>query len=292
MAVVLALAAAASWGASDFLGGLAGRRAREDVSVSVSMASHVVGLVGLTIIAAIVGGSGMDARAFAFSAGAGIGGAVGVALLYRGLAIGKMGVVAPITGAGAAALPVVVGVASGEAPTPLAWVGVLIAVVAIVLVSREPTPVHDGVGPPEDGAFRGLATPGIKEAIGSGLGFGTIFVLLDRTPEVAGLWPLVPMKVTSIVLLAGFGIATTRSLVPPRIVWPLIVGTGLLDNAANVAYLLATRKGLLALVAVLSSMYPVITVVLARFVLDERLARHQLLGLGLAGAAVVLIGAG
>lgn len=292
MAVVLALAAAASWGASDFLGGLAGRRAREDVSVSVSMASHVVGLIGLTIIAAIVGGSGMDARALAFSAGAGVGGAVGVALLYRGLAIGKMGVVAPITGAGAAALPVVVGVASGEAPTPVAWVGVLIAVVAIVLVSREPTPVHDGAGPPEDGAFRGLATPGIKEAIGSGLGFGTIFVLLDRTPEVAGLWPLVPMKVTSIVLLAGFGIATTRSLVPPRIVWPLIVGTGLLDNAANVAYLLATRRGLLALVAVLSSMYPVITVVLARFVLDERLARHQLLGLGLAGAAVVLIGAG
>ncbi len=292
MAVVLALTAALTWGASDFLGGLAGRRVEHDISVPLSLAASVIGLAGLTVAAAVVGGTGLTAGELGYAAAAGVGGAVGIALLYRGLAIGRMGVVAPVTGVGAAALPVLVGTVTGDAPSGRAWVGIVIALVAIVLVSREPAPVHDGVGPPADGAFRGLATPGLVEAVGAGLGFGTIFVMLDLTPEAAGLWPLVPMKITSIVVLVLFGLATRRELAAPRPVWLLVLGVGLLDNAANVAYLLATRHGLLALVAVLSSMYPVVTVLLARAVLDERLAPHQLLGLGLAGAAVGLIAAG
>lgn len=298
MAVLLALTAAVSWGASDFFGGLAGRRAPGDVSVSVSLAAHVIGAVGLTLVALLVGAETFTGRDLAFSMAAGIGGASGVALLYRGLAIGKMGVVAPITGAGAAALPVIVGVATGGSPTALAWVGVFLAMVAIVLVSREPAPVADegaGEEPTDGGAplvARGLRTPGVPEAIGAGLGFGIIFVMLDRTAEAAGLWPLVPMKLVSIVLLAGFGLVAGRELVAPRIVWPLVLTVGVLDNAANVAYLLATRRGLLALVAVVSSLYPVLTVVLARIVLDERLAPHQVGGLVLAGVAVGLISAG
>lgn len=289
MAVLLALTAAASWGASDFFGGLAGRRVSGDVSVSVSLVSHVIGALGLTIVALIVGADVVTARDAGFSMAAGIGGASGVALLFRGLAIGKMGVVAPITGAGAAALPVVVGVVTGDSPTLLAWSGVLLALVAIVLVSREPTGDATVAGATPR---LGLRTPGVREAIGAGLGFGIIFVMLDRTSEAAGLWPLVPMKLTSIVLLAGFGLLAGRELVPPRIVWPFVLTVGVLDNAANVAYLLATRRGLLALVAVVSALYPVGTVVLARLVLDERLARHQLGGLALAGVAVALISVG
>lgn len=289
MAVLLALTAAASWGASDFFGGLAGRRAPDDVSVSVSLASHVIGAIGLTVVAFVLGADEVTARDIGFSMAAGIGGAAGVALLYRGLAIGKMGVVAPITGAGAAALPVLVGVTTGDAPTPLAWSGVFLALVAIVLVSREPAGDHTIAGA---SPRLGLRTPGVPEAIGAGLGFGLIFVMLDRTAEAAGLWPLVPMKLTSIVLLAGFGLIAGRGLAAPRVVWPLVLTVGVLDNAANVAYLLATRRGLLALVAVVSSLYPVGTVLLARLVLDERLARHQLGGLALAGVAVALISVG
>jgi drug/metabolite transporter (DMT)-like permease len=289
VAVLLALTAAASWGASDFFGGLAGRRAPGDVSVSVSLAAHVIGAVGLSLVALLVGADAVTGRDVAFSMAAGVGGAAGVALLYRGLAIGKMGIVAPITGAGAAALPVVVGVATGGRPTALAWLGVLLAMISIVLVSREPEPV----AAPEDAPLdRGLRTPGVREAIGAGLGFGLIFVMLDRTAEAAGLWPLIPMKLTSVVLLAAFGLLAGRELAAPRIVWPLVLTVGVLDNAANVAYLLATRRGLLALVAVVSSLYPVVTVVLARFVLEERLARHQIGGLALAGVAVALISAG
>lgn len=291
MAVVLALAAACSWGGSDFLGGLAGRRSDHDISVASSLAASAIGLVGLTAIAALVGGAGLTGRDVSFAAGAGVGGAVGVALLYRGLAIGKMGVVAPITGAGAAAVPVIVGIANGESPTTLAWVGVAVALLAIVLVSREPAPVQDGPGPPADGGFRGLATPGLIEAIGAGLGFGAIFVFLERTSEAANLWPLVPMKAVSVVVLVAIGVTARQPLSAPRAVWPLLLAVGVLDNAANVTYLLATRRGLLALVAVVSSLYPVVTVVLARVVLDERLARHQVAGLFLAGAAVALIAA-
>lgn len=283
MAVVLALAAACSWGTSDFLGGLAGRRSERDISLATSLAASAIGFVGLLGVAWLVGGARLTTADVLHAAAAGVGGAVGVALLYRGLAIGVMGVVAPITGVGAAALPVLVGTATGEAPTTIAWVGVVLALVAIVLVSREPNRASTGM------PGRGLRTPGVPEAIGSGIGFGVIFVMLERTSEAANLWPLVPMKATSIVVLVAFGLIVTRPLLAPRPVWPLLLGVGVLDNLANVTYLLATRRGLLALVAVVSSLYPVFTVVLARLVLDERLARHQVAGLALAGAAVGLI---
>lgn len=289
MAVILALTAAATWGASDFLGGLTGRRVTHDISVSVSLASHVIGLIGLATVAAIVGGSAMTPVELGYASAAGLGGALGVAMLYRGLAVGRMGVVAPITGVGAAALPVIAGVVQGEQPPLLAWLGIVLALIAIVMVSREPAPAHDGAGPPSDGGYRGLSTPGVKEGILGGIGFGTIFVMLEQTPEAAGLWPLIPMKITSIVLLSIAGIVTSRELVPPRIVWPMVLGAGVFDNAANVAYLLATRRGLLSLVAVLSSLYPIVTILLARVVLDERLAKHQVAGLVLAGGAVALI---
>ena len=127
------------------------------------------------------------------------------------------------------------------------------------------------------------------EAIGSGLGFGTLFTLLGQTAPATNLWPLVPLRLSTVLVLLVAAMVTRTRLAAPRHLWLHLVGIGALDNVANVAYLLATRRGLLALVAVVSSLYPVATVVLARVVLHERLARHQVVGLVLAVVAVALI---
>ena len=284
MAVLLALVAAGSWGGSDFLGGLAGRRAGRDISLPSALIGSTIGLVGLSVIAAAVGGAAMSGRDVAFAAGAGVGSAAGVSLLYRGLTIGKMGVVAPITGVGAVALPVLVGTVSGQAPSGLAWVGIVLAVVAIVLASRD-----GGHATPGGDAPTTRRPAGVLEAIGSGIGFGTLFTLLGQTASATNLWPLVPLRLSTVLVLLAAAVVTRSSLSAPRHLWLHLVGIGALDNVANVAYLLATRRGLLALVAVVSSLYPVATVVLARIVLHERLARHQVVGLVLAVVAVALI---
>ena len=281
---MLALAAAASWGTSDFLGGLAGRRTERDITLSIAFLSQLLGLVGLTAIALLVGGDPLTRRDVLLAVAAGLGGAVGVGLLYRGLRIGRMGVVAPVTGAGAAVLPVVVGVVMGEVPSTLAWVGVAAALVAIVLVSREP---GDTLA-----ARAGFGADGLAEAIGAGIGFGIIFVLLDQVSAGSGLLPLIPMKVAACGLLLTVGLVGRQPLVPPRVAIAPVLGVGVLDNLANVAYLLATREGLLAIVAVVSSLYPVGTVLLARGVLREHLHPTQLGGLALAGLGVGLIAVG
>ena len=284
MAVLLALVAAGSWGGSDFLGGLAGRRAGRDISLPSALIGSTIGLVGLSVIAAAVGGAAMSGRDVLFAAGAGVGSAAGVSLLYRGLTIGTMGVVAPITGVGAVALPVLVGTVSGHSPSSLAWVGIALAVTAIVLASRDGDHGTPDGGPPATGR-----PAGVLEAIGSGLGFGTLFTLLGQTAPATNLWPLVPLRLSTVLVLLVAAMVTRTRLAAPRHLWLHLVGIGALDNVANVAYLLATRRGLLALVAVVSSLYPVATVVLARVVLHERLARHQVVGLVLAVVAVALI---
>lgn len=280
MAVLLALTAAASWGASDFLGGLAGRRTSHDITLSVAFLSQLLGLVGLSAIALLVGGDALTGRDIGLAVGAGLGGAVGVGLLYRGLAIGRMGVVAPVTGAGAAIIPVLVGIGIGETPEALGWLGVVAAILAIVLVSREP-----GVG-------ERASTDGLLEAIGAGIGFGIIFILLDQVSAGSGLLPLIPMKLAATGLLFTVGLLASQALLPPRVAVAPVLAVGVLDNLANVTYLLATRHGVLAVVAVVSSLYPVGTVLLARGVLKEHLHLHQIGGLVLAAVGVGLIAVG
>lgn len=283
MAIMLALTAAVSWGASDFLGGLAGRRAGSDIAVATSFIGQLIGAAGIGLAIAVLPAGQPTATDLWVGAAAGLCGAVGLLLLYRGLTIGKMGVIAPVTGAGAASLPIVYGVLLGELPSALAWAGVATALIAIVLVSREPA---------TDVAFRGWATPGLREALGAGVGFGLIFVLLDLTSEGSGLWPLLPMKLSASALLVALGVGLGRRLTPPRHVWWTVAGVGLLDNLANITFLYATRSGLVALVSVLSSLYPVGTILLARWVLHERLVRSQVGGLLLAGIGVTLIAVG
>ncbi|MFP5375748.1 MAG: EamA family transporter [Acidimicrobiia bacterium] len=293
MHLVLALVAAATWGASDFVGGLVGRRVP---GASVAFASQLVGLAGLAVVAPLAGGSASGAD-LGWGAASGLGGATGVAFLYHGLAVGQMSVVAPLTAVGSATLPVVFGLLTGERPSPVALAGVVLALVAVGALCSF-GPAGDGGEADEEGAGRppaagraGLpsAGAGLVSGIAAGVGFGAFFICLGRTSAGAGMWPLVPARVVSVSVLAGLVLATRRALMPGGGTAPAVVLAGALDVTANAAFLLATRRGLLSIVSLLASLYPAATVVLARFLLHERLTPAQSAGLAGAAVAVALI---
>jgi uncharacterized membrane protein len=280
VAVVLALASAAVYGAADFLGGLASRRA---AVLGVVALSQLSGLLALLVLLFWLGGDA-GAADLGWGAAAGVAGAAGLVVFFRTLARGVMSVVAPVTAVTAAAVPVGIGLLDGDRVRPWAAVGIALALVAVLLVSAE----------------HGLAeltrarSAGLGSALVAGTAFGCFFVLLDRTSEDAGLAPLVPARLASVVLvlvIAGLG---RQSLRTGRTALPLIAASGVGDMTANALFLLATQAGgQLAIVGVLASLYPVSTVVLAQLVLRERLVPAQFGGLLLAVAAVVLItGAG
>lgn len=277
MAVVLGLASAIVYGASDFLGGLATKRSG---AYAVVVWSQMAGLVVLAAAVAVTGEAMPPASDLAWGAAGGVGGGSGVVLLYRGLAIGRMAIVAPTAAVGAATIPVLAGLALGERPAPLALVGVMIAVAAIGLVSSSGSDNRDVTG-------RRLP-PGLLEGVGAGLGFALFFVCLARTTGQSDLWPLLAARV-SIAVAAGAGLAARTTLRPAPGALPRIAVLGVLDMVANLLYVMASRRGLLSIVAVLVSLYPASTVVLARFVLHERLTPLQLGGLGAAAVGVALI---
>lgn len=277
MAVVLGLASALVYGASDFLGGLATKRSS---AYAVVVWSQLTGLVVLGAAVVVTREALPPTSDLAWGAAGGIGGGSGVVLLYRGLAIGRMAVVAPTAAVGGAAIPVLTGLALGERPEPLALLGVVVAVAAIGLVSSS------GAG--SSAGIRRRLPPGLLEGVGAGLGFALFFVCLARTTGQADLWPLLAARV-SIVVAALAGLATRTSLRPAPGALPSIALLGMLDMVANLLYVMASRRGLLSIVAVLVSLYPASTVVLARFVLHERLTPLQLAGLGAAATGVALI---
>ncbi|HEV2766444.1 MAG TPA: EamA family transporter [Acidimicrobiales bacterium] len=282
MALALGLAVAVVYGTADFLGGLATRRNPAFVVVALS---QVWGVVVLAAASAVLTDATPAPRDLALGAAAGVVGLLGVGLLYQALSSGSMGVVAPITAVGAAVLPLAWGLASGERPAVVSLVGIVVALVAVALVA--------GGAPP--GAAAAVARHSRRPlglAIGAGAAFGVLFILLAGTRADAGLSPLVAARVASLAILA----VAVLAMRPPLRVAPgsgaAVAGAGLLDMAANVLFLLAVRRGLLSLVAVLASLYPAATSVLARTVLGERLGRLQVGGLGLALVGLVLIAAG
>jgi drug/metabolite transporter (DMT)-like permease len=278
MAALLALTAAAAYGVGDFLGGMAARR---EPSTAVVLWSHVVGLVLFLLAAPALGGEATP-RALAVGAVAGLFGGAGVALFYRGLSLGSMSVVAPIAALLSAAVPVMVGVGSGERPSVAAVTGIGMALVAVTMVSRER---------PRSASERVLRLLPLLLAIGAGVAFGLFFVAVDRAGSDAGIWSLVGARVASVSLFAALGAARVTAAGPPRAALGAALGCGLLDAAANVLYVLALSHGLLSVVSVLTALYPAGTVLLARYVLGERLSGVQRTGLAVAGLAAVLIAA-
>ena len=276
MSVILALASAVVYGASDFLGGLSSRRA---AVLGVVVLSQLSGLVALLALLPWLGGP-VGAADLAWGAAAGLAGATGLMVFFRALATGVMSVVAPVTAVTAAAVPVVVGLIGGDAIGPAAAVGILLALVAVVLVSAE-----GGLS-----ALRTARPTSLVPALAAGVTFGVFFVLLDRISADAGITPLAATRLASIVLVLLIAGAGRRPLRVGRAALPLVVASGLGDMTANALFLLATQQpGQLAITGVLASLYPVSTVVLAQLVLRERLAGVQVAGLGTAVAAVVLI---
>ena len=279
MAVILGLAAAITYGAADFMGGLVTRRT--DV-LGVVVWSQIAGSALLVFAIPFLDPSDLTRDTVVWGLLAGLSGGAGVTLFYRALSLGKMTVIAPITGVEAASVPVLFGLVTGERPAGMALVGVALALVAVALVSASS----------EEGDERvriSLSDRTILYALGAGLGFGFFFIFLDRAGTGAGLWPLVFSRIASLLFAASVALSMRRSLRPAPGTMPQIALAGLLDVGANFFYLAASREGLLSIVAVLTSLYPASTVILARTFLGERLIRPQLAGLGLAAIGVTLI---
>jgi drug/metabolite transporter (DMT)-like permease len=280
MTAILALSAAAIYGTADFFGGVAARRSSP---MTVTLLAHVVGLLLLAAALPLLPEAHVAPPDLVYGALAGVIGAGGLILFYRALATGTMSVVAPVAALFGAALPVVVGVGMGEHLSPSALVGITIAIAAVGLVSREAHPAdHVPV-------VRSRANHPTLLAVVAGLCFGAFFVLLSRTSPAAGLWPLLSARIMSVALLGTVTMLAGRSWRPGPGSRRMIVGAGIGDMVANVLYLLAVHRGLVSLVAVIVALYPAATVLLAQVVLGERLRRMQVVGLGLAASAAVLL---
>ncbi len=281
MVVVYALGCALTYGLSDFVGGLLARRISAWQVAVVAQAAAAA----LTLMLAVVVGGSPDPSDWAWSVLGGVGAGSGAGFLYRGLSGGSMSVVAPISALLATLVPVAMGIAAGERPAALTWLGVMCALPAIWLVSRV---VDDQAADRSAGRRRGDVVDGVL----AGLGFGVLFASLGQVPAEAGFGPLSLTHAVGCVTTSLLAMTLGASWVPrgPSIAGGAVVGG--LAMVATVLFLLATQTGLLTVAAVLASLYPVSTVVLAATVLHERLNRGQGAGLALAAVAVALVSAG
>jgi drug/metabolite transporter (DMT)-like permease len=282
VAAVLALLSSLLWGGADFLGGTLSRRLP---ATFVVWASQAVGLVAIAVVAALAGEFGAPTGYLPWAVGAGVAGLIGLVCFYAALAAGTMGVVSPIAALGVV-VPVAVGLARGERPQAWQLVGIAVAIVGVVLAS----------GPELSG--RAGARP-LLLAVVAAAGFGLALLFIAEGSQTSTLMTLVTMRVTSVsVLGAGLAVAVLRSRHtsrPPRLgaaTLGLLATVGIGDVAANLTYGLASERQDVSIVAVLGSLYPVVTVLLARFLHGERLGRAQTMGVAAALAGVVLIAAG
>jgi drug/metabolite transporter (DMT)-like permease len=275
VAVFLALVAAAVYGVSDYAGGRASRRASPLVVTLIAETSIFALLLVVVPATSSATPGGAD---LAWGAAAGAAGTVGIIALYHALANGAMTVVAPVTGVVAAVLPVAVGLGMGERPSVLALVGVTMTIVAVALIGGL-------IGVPH------VRTPVslLMVALLSGASFGLLFVFYDRAGDDSGMWPLLGARLASTpILVIAYAASRPHGRVD-RGTALVAVLVGVLGTTANLFYLLASRRGLLTIVAVVVAMYPASTVVLATVLDGERMRRPQLLGLAIAGVALVFV---
>lgn len=275
VSVALALGASLAWGASDFLAGLKSRRL---AVMWVLLVSQATGLA-LVLSAALISGAPLPGQEAALlAAGAGLAELVGFAALYRALAIGTMSVVAPIS-ALAALLPIIVGVAAGEAPTAMQGLGMALALAGAMLASIE-------FGASGSGR---RAAAGVGLAVLAALGFGAFFVGTDLAADDGALWAVAVNRAAAVAALVGVVLAVRRPSPITRDQLGGLAAVGALDIAANVMFAVALTVGMAAAVSVLGSLYPVATVVLARAILHEQLSVSQRGGVAAALAGIGLV---
>jgi drug/metabolite transporter (DMT)-like permease len=275
LVVVFGLASAVAWGAADFGGGWASRRGSV---FGISLIVQAVGLVLYLGLAAVAGepGPGVDTIVIAVAAGAAV--AIGIVGLYHGLAVGRMGVVAPVTGLIAALLPVVAGIVRDGLPDALVLAGIVLALMAVVLVSRVPGTAG--------------SRSGLEFALLAGAGIGVFNILVGELQAGQVFGPLVVIKLSATAVIVAALVVARRPWRMPRHVVPIAVAGAVFDMAGNAFYVLATQAGRLDVAATLSSLYPVTTILLAMAFLGERVTRLHALGIVAALVAIVLIGAG
>ena len=280
IAILLALGSAAAYGLSDFIGGVFSKRASP---WAVALVGQTAAGAVMVVVSLLVEGDPTGVN-YGWAVLAGVGNGLGTVFLYRGLSSGRMGVVAPVSGVGAALLPVAVGVTTGERPPALVWLGIVAALPGIWLVAREPAG-EDVTGGRPSGT-------GVVDGVLAGIGFGTLFSALAQIPESAGFAPLALNQLVAAVVIVLAATAARAAWVPRSLAAYAGVATGVLGAAATGAFLLATQQGYLTVTAVLASLYPAFTVLLAATVLREHIHRWQAIGLVLCGVAVALVAAG
>lgn len=289
--VVFALACAIVYGVADYCGGRASRSA---ASATVSLVGQATSLILGLVVVVVMGTRLPAAHDLAWGATAGVASAVALSAFYHALSHGAMTVVAPITAVTSAALPVAVGLFAGERPRVSAFIGMGLAVLAVALVSGAVGSRREHTAPST-----------VLLALLAGVGFAVIFVALDRTSSVSGVWPLVASRSVSVLLVGAFVLATTgqqrrsadspcgvAGTAPPSRMWHLAMLAGLLDMSANGLYLLAAHRGLLSVIVVVVALYPVSTVCLAFGLDQERVSKSQALGMVLAVGALILVSVG
>jgi drug/metabolite transporter (DMT)-like permease len=276
-AALLALAGALSWGVGDFFGGLSSRRLHVLTVLSLSQA---VGLAGVLLWVLLNGDDFPGLAELAPAAAAGLAGAVGLGALYRGMALGAMGIVAPISAA-SPVVPLVVDAAKGIVPSVVQCAGIALVLSGIVVLSHERSP---------EAGTRLAAGAGL--ALVAALGFGLFVVGLDAGADESAPWAVVAARTTSVALCVVAAAITAAPLRAPRALLPMVLAVGLFDTGANVLVAFAVTLGAAGIVAVLSALYPVATIALARVALHERLDTWRRVGAGLALGGAALVAAG
>jgi drug/metabolite transporter (DMT)-like permease len=273
MGILLGLAAALLYGSSDFGGGLLSRRLG-------SLQVNVIGGLGAAVLAwaaiLLVPGPGPSVRAIGWGLAAGLGGGVGSLVLYRGLARGQMSVVGPVSAVGAAVVPAAAGIAMGERPGVLAVAGVLVALPGIVLAAAS-------------GSVRGKLGAGLTDGLAAGLAFGILLIGLAQAGRTAGLWPVASEQTGTLLPVLAVAVKSRQSLRIPVRAAGLPALAGVSGMTATLAYFYAAHFSMLAVAAVLVSLYPGVTVLLARLMLHERFSPAQRAGLGLCAMAIIAI---
>jgi drug/metabolite transporter (DMT)-like permease len=308
LAVALALAASLCWGSGDFLGGLTTRRA---TLWAVVVGSQTVGLAGAALVVVLAGRPWIGLAGLWPVLLGGLAGSVALMAFYKALAIGTMSIIAPIT-ATSALIPLLWGLASGERPSELQLAGVALAVAGVLLATMQGSRRGDTIGagalpgepaiaPPGPGAHASGAGPAVAEraqqrravllALVAAVGIGLMLLGYDGTAQHDALWAMLGGRISSACFFTVFLLTVRPRIGMKRSALPGIVAVGILDTSANGLFALATTQGFLSLVAVVGSLYPVVTVVLAYLVLRERLERRQLAGVVAALAGVALIAA-
>jgi len=272
-AVALGLACAVCWGASDFSGGLASKRSS---ALSIVVLSQSMGLAALVVVLIVMREPLPPSRDLLLGAVAGVGGGVGLVAFYRALADGHMGLIAPLSALIGALVPIPVAILLQGWPGPLTLIGIVLALAAVWLVSSSGDEVK-------------LSLADLRLPLVAGLSFGAFFIFMSRATGTALLWPLLAARTASVTLLGALALARGELRRPASGSWPLIALAGILDTGANALYALSARAGRLDVAAVLGSLYPGGTVVLAWIILHERLNRWQMVGVAAIVAATIMI---